>query len=101
MPPAYRSLGSFNPARPRLQYPTGVRNSERNDSQWLVDLKLTKELGVRRVSAQLSAEIFNLLNDGTYQVFNPNFETGFQINGINNARFEFGRRWQLGMKLAF
>ena len=28
-------------------------------------------------------------------------ETGFQINGVNNARREFGRRWQLGVKIAF
>jgi hypothetical protein len=102
VPPAYLTLGSYNPARNRLQYPTGVRNSERNDSQWLLDLKLTKEMNLGRgLNLQLAAEIFNVLDDGTYQVYNPNFETGFQINGNNDARFEFGRRWQLGMRLAF
>ena len=93
---------TFRPARNRLLYPTGVRNSQRNDSQWLLDLKLTKELHLaQRLNMQLSVEVFNLLNDGTYEVYNPDFETGFQINGVNNARREFGRRWQLGMKLAF
>jgi hypothetical protein len=93
---------SFTPARNRLTYPTGVRNSERNDSQWLFDAKLTKELNIGRgMNLQLSAEVFNLFNDGKYEVYNPDFEQGFQINGVNNARYEFGRRWQLGMKLAF
>ena len=51
---------------------------------------------------QLSADIFNLLNDGTYMINNPVFERGQQINGVNtDARFRFGRRWQLGMKLSF
>ena len=101
VPDAYL-LPTKTPARVRISYPTGVRNSNRNDSQWLFDLKLTKDLDVGRgVNMQLSAEVFNLLNDGTYMVYNPDYEAGFQINGINNARREFGRRWQLGLKLAF
>ena len=68
----------------------------------MLDLKFTKEFNLGRgLNMQLSAEIFNLLNDGSYEVYNPNLETGFQINGIDNARFEFGRRWQLGMRLSF
>jgi hypothetical protein len=50
---------------------------------------------------QLSAEVFNVLNDSTYKVYVPGLETGVQINGVNSAYREFGRRWQLGMKLAF
>ena len=50
---------------------------------------------------QLSAEVFNLLNDGTYIIFNPVTESGHQINGTNEATKRFGRRWQLGLKLAF
>ncbi len=80
----------YGPSRNRQQYPTGHRNDQRNDSYWNFDLKFTKELNLGRgLNMQLSAEIFNLLNDGTYQIYNnPVFETGYQINGINSARFE-------------
>ena len=50
---------------------------------------------------QLAVEVFNVLNDGTYKVYNPDLETGFQINGVDDAQFEFGRRWQLGMRMQF
>ena len=50
---------------------------------------------------QLTAEVFNLLDDGTYQIYNPFVERGIQINGRNEAQQRFGRRWQVGMKLAF
>ena len=103
-PPPYLEIGDYSPARNRLQYPKDGRgrNSERNDSQWLVNLNFTKEMNLGRgLNLQLSAEIFNLLNDGTYQIYNPNFETGFQVNGINSFQFEFGRSWQLGVKMAF
>jgi hypothetical protein len=43
---------------------------------------------------QISIEVFNLLNDGTVQVFN-------QFNGNNAAVARFGRQWQLGMRMAF
>lgn len=95
-------IQSFRPARNRLEYPTGVRNSGRNDSQWLFDLKLTKELNLARaLNLQFSAEVFNVLDDATYEIYNPDLETGYRINGVNNARREFGRRWQLGARIAF
>ena len=83
-------------------YPTGVRNDQRNDSFWTVDLKATKELRLgRNMNLQLSAEIFNLLDDGTYQVYNPFLERGVQFNRVNEDRRIFGRRWQMGMRLSF
>jgi hypothetical protein len=89
-------------ARPRRIYPTGVRNDQRNRSFWNVDLKATRELRLgRRANLQLSAELFNLLDDGTYQIYNPFFQRGVQVNGVNEAQRRFGRRWQVGMKLAF
>ena len=89
-------------ARPRQTYTTGLRNDQRNEAFWNVDLKATKELRLGKgMNLQVSAEVFNLLDDGTYQVFNPDLERGVQINGINEARPRFGRRWQIGMKLAF
>jgi hypothetical protein len=102
VPPQYLSFGSFQPGRVRLTYPTGVRNSERNPSRWQFDVKLTKEMRVgRRGFLQLSAAVFNLFNDGSYSIYNPELESGRQINGINEARREFGRRWQLGLRFGF
>ena len=89
-------------ARPRQTYPTGQRNDQRNASFWNFDVKATKELRLGKgMNLQLSAEIFNLLDDGTYQVYNPFLERGQQLNGVNEAQSRFGRRWQVGMKLAF
>ena len=88
--------------RLRQIYPTGVRNDQRNKSYWNVDVKATKELHFgRKLNVQLSAEVFNALDDGTYQIYNPFFEAGQQINGSNEAQRRFGRRWQLGVKAAY
>ena len=86
----------------RQIYPTGARNDQRNKAYWNVDLKATKELRLgRAVNLQLSAEVFNALDDDTYIIYNPFFEAGQNINGINEATRRFGRRWQVGVKLAF
>ena len=83
-------------------YPTGVRNDQRNLSYWNVDIKFTKEMRVgQRANVQLSAEVYNLLNDDTYQVYNPNSEIGQQLNGINDGFYRFGRQFQLGAKVTF
>jgi hypothetical protein len=67
-----------------------------------VDLKLTREFRAgRSVNVQATAEVFNVLNDGTYQIFDPVPETGEQINGNNVALRRFGRQWQLGLRLGF
>ena len=83
-------------ARTRRTYNTGLRNDERNKAWWNVDLKATREFRLAKNSnLQLSAEIFNLLDDGTYQI------QGVQVNGRNTAVRRFGRRWQVGMRLSF
>jgi hypothetical protein len=89
-------------ARVRQSYPTGVRNDQRNKSYWNVDVKVTKEIGFgQRSNLQASAEVFNALNDETYLIYNPFFEAGQRVNGINEAQRRFGRRWQVGLRLAF
>jgi hypothetical protein len=45
--------------------------------------------------------VFNALNDETYLIYNPFFEAGQRVNGINEAQRRFGRRWQVGLRLAF
>jgi len=100
-PPVLQRLG-LQGNRQRFQYPSGVRNDQRNTPYWNVDVKATKELRVgQRANMQLSAEIFNLLNDGTYQVFNPGISIGQQIDGINDATRRFGRTFQVGAKVTF
>jgi hypothetical protein len=89
-------------SRPRQLYLTGSRNDQRNASYWNVDVKVTREFRLATdMQLQLSAEIFNLLDDDTYQVYNPYFGRGVQVNGRNEAFRRFGRRWQVGMRLTF
>ena len=86
----------------RQQYFTGTRNDQRNTSYWNVDIKATKEFTFgRAMNVQLSAEVFNALNDDTYLIYNPFFESGQRINSVNEAVRRFGRRWQLGTRFAF
>jgi len=97
------AVGVANPGiHVRQAYTTGQRNDQRNDSYWTVDLKATKELRLgKRFNMQLSAEIYNLLDDRTYQIYNPFQERGQQVNGVNDARYRIGRQWQMGMRLTF
>jgi hypothetical protein len=91
-----------NVARTRQNYLTNRRNDQRNEAYWNFDLKFTKEMQFGRgLNMQVSAEIFNLFNDGTQLIYNPLSQIGQQINGSNVSVRRFGRRWQLGMKLAF
>ncbi len=93
--------------RPRQRYvdqdgQNVARNSARNDSYWNIDLKATKELTLGgKANLQISAEVFNLLDDDTYTIYNTFNEAGQQLNGVNEAYRRFGRRWQIGMRLAY
>ena len=102
VPPAYQTLGASGSVRTRSTYPTRTRNDQRNDSYWNVDVKFTKEFMVgRQLNLQFTAEVFNLLNDGTYLIYDPVSETGEQVNGNNVSTRRFGRQWQIGAKIAF
>jgi len=96
VPPQYAGIGTANAARTRQRYLTGQRNDQRNEGFWNVDAKFTKEMQLARgVNMQVSAEVFNLLNDDTLEV---NFA---QINGNNIATQRFGRQWQVGIRMSF
>jgi len=100
--------------RSRLRYPTGQRNDYRNESWFNVDLRVATDirLGVGR-SLQLSVEVFNALNDGTLEIESattdrrippPDFLVGFPSRpgpDVIEGTERFGRRWQLGLRLAF
>jgi hypothetical protein len=102
IPPAYQNLAPATAQRFRTTYVTGQRNDQRNIPYWNVDVKFSKELNLgRNLNMQVSAEVFNLLNDSTYLIYNPLTDSGEQINGNNNQVYRFGRNWQLGMRLAF
>jgi hypothetical protein len=101
LPPVTDAFG-VRGGRVRQRYLTGVRNDQRNRSYWNIDLKATKEVALgRRVVLQVSAEVFNVLDDDTYVIYNRDLERGLQLNGINEAYRRFGRKWQVGMRLAF
>jgi hypothetical protein len=88
--------------RSRQSYPTGQRNDHRNQSWWNLDLRAAKELELARaLNAQLSIEVFNVMDDDTYLVYNRFEKFGQQINGINESTLRYGRRWQLGLRLAW
>jgi len=100
-PPQFVSVSqSFDTVR--TTYPTHQRNDQRNRSYWNVDAKLVKEMNLPKgMNLQLTAEIFNLLNDNAYIIYNPFLNYGQQLNGANDAYRRFGRQYQLGMRLAF
>jgi hypothetical protein len=101
IPPVFENLGG-NSFQPRQQYETGRRNDQRNKAYWDVNVKLTKEMKVGRgLNMQISGEVFNLLNDDTYTIYNGYNQAGQQINGRNDAFRRFGRQWQVGLKVAF
>jgi hypothetical protein len=102
IPPAYGGLGAGTPARPRQVYVDGQRNDKRNDSFWNLDLKLVRDLRfARSVGAQVSAEVFNVFDDETYTIYNPALGIGRIVNGESEAYRREGRRWQLGLRVAF
>ena len=101
-PPAYRALGAGSPVTQRMTYPSHRRNDQRNVPYWTFDLRATKEMNLGRgLNVQFAVEVFNLLNDGTNRVYNSQREAGRQVNGVNEEEPLFGRRWQLGVKMAF
>ncbi|HEX4824119.1 MAG TPA: hypothetical protein VFV19_07380 [Candidatus Polarisedimenticolaceae bacterium] len=86
----------------RTVYPTHQRNDQRNVGAWNFDTKITKELTLAKgMNLQLTGEIFNLLGENTYTIYNSYTKSGQQINGTNDAYRRFGRQYQVGMRLAF
>ena len=94
VPPLYQELGD-RAVRTRLRYLTRQRNDQRNPSFWNLDARVGKEFKLGKSTyMQLTAEVFNVLNDGTLRLTE-------QVNGTNSGERRFGRRFQLGLRLAF
>ena len=73
----------------------GRRNDQRNRPSWNFNLKLEKELTVgQRSTVQISAEIFNLLGDKTYTIYNVFDGYGAQRNGRNDAYLTTARKYK-------
>jgi outer membrane receptor protein involved in Fe transport len=86
----------------RTIYLTHHRNDQRNRSAWKVDAKFVKEMNLPKgMNLQFTVEAFNLLNEDTYVIYNPRLNYGQNINGTNDAYREFGRQFQVGVRLAF
>lgn len=94
-------IGSPDPST-RIAYPTRQRNDQRNPGYWNVDVRIAKEFKVgRRLNIQLGADIFNLLDDDTYIIYNEGLKYGRIINGTAEGTRNFGRRYQVSAKLQF
>ncbi|HET9480148.1 MAG TPA: hypothetical protein VFP98_00190, partial [Candidatus Polarisedimenticolia bacterium] len=80
----------------RTFFPTGVKNDERNEGQWLINARLEKRihLGKWEGSAFLSGE--NLLDDDHLRVESYNLGQG-AFDGTRS----FGRRYEIGVALLY
>ena len=84
----------------------GIRGLDQRNQAWLnLDLRIAKGIRVGSdLELQLTAEIFNVLNDGTLDIDNvtlsENGNTGAITEEQSGGR-RFGRRWQLGLRLSF
>jgi hypothetical protein len=93
-PPEYQNQVDLD-TKFRFRYPSRQRNDLRNSSFWTIDARVAKNFEFSsNFQFQLSAEVFNLLNDDTLVLED-------RINGLNGGVRRFGRRWQLGMRLGF
>lgn len=63
-----RGIGTIQYSTPRVTFPTGTRNDQRNPSHWRVDVNLQKELKLRDTTLVLQASVFNLLNAQTLEI---------------------------------
>jgi hypothetical protein len=81
----------------RTVYPTGKRNSERNEGVWTVNLAYRKQFDFSGVRAGLGVEVENLLNSDDLYI--TAVDRSASVNpGIYRR---FGRRWQVGMEFHF
>ncbi|MBZ5640102.1 MAG: TonB-dependent receptor [Acidobacteriia bacterium] len=88
--------------RNRTRYATGRRNDQRNRPSLTLNVKLDKEFNLSRgQNLQISLDVFNLLDDRNYRIYNPQLGYGRQLNERNDATVTPGRQYQVGLRLAF
>lgn len=87
----------------RTFFPTGVRNDQRNDGFWKIDLKVVKRFNMANTAASASLAINNLLNDddATLGAFRTRSVSGVQLLEGPQGLRRFGRFWELGFSLDF
>jgi hypothetical protein len=87
---------------PQQSYVGGRRNDRRNESVWNVDARISKEMNFgRRYNIGIAIEIYNLLNGREYAVYDVDSAYGRVVNGVADAERRYGRRVQIGARLAF
>jgi hypothetical protein len=92
--PVLGSLGTQEPSY-RTEYATHQRNDQRNASYWNFDVRVAKDMPLPHgVNLQLTAEIFNLLNDDSLVIVQ-------NVNGTADSVRRFGRQFQLGFRISF
>jgi hypothetical protein len=91
------SFDSQNRGMLRTTYPSGQRNSERNEGVWTVNLAYRKQFTFEGVQAGLGVEVENLLNSDDLHI--TSVDRTAPVNPDIYRRF--GRRWQVGLELHF
>ena len=91
------SADSFGSMSWRTSYPTGQRNDQRNEGSWDIDLSYRKDFHFRHVTAAVSVEVENVLNNDDLRIVTVDRSQFLGITGSRN----FGRRWQLGLQIHF
>jgi hypothetical protein len=100
IPPELNGIAVATPRRTLLF--VGGRNARRNGTRLCMDVRITKELSVARgVSLGIALEVFNLAADRSTIVYNPLRDVGRAIDGAEDARRWFGRRYQIGLQVGF
>ncbi len=93
-PPALLTFGT-NENRSVIRYTSSTRNDRRSPPYWTFDARIQKEWNVRRsVVLGVTLDAFNMFNDDTIRIIDV-------TDGTPDTVRRFGRKWQLGLRLAF
>ena len=94
LPPEFQ-VGYPGALQTLFVYTTGRRNDQRNEGFWTFDARVTREFDLGRdVLVQLSADVFNLLDDDTLIQED-------RVDGAFEGTRRFGRQYQLGARVQF
>jgi len=79
----------------RYRYVNGKRNDQRNPGFWNLDFRVAREFRLGGdVTAGVSLEVFNALNDDTLRILRV-------VDGAAEGVRRFGRRFQVGLRTSF
>lgn len=103
------NVPKINYNKPRLLYPTGQRNDQRNEPFWNLDLNLQKEFDIKDVRATVKVSVYNALNADPLRILGVQENSTFNrqegrrivLSRTPSATRAFGRRFELMLKANF